>query len=141
MTHALQKVSAAREWEAYHALREQVLWSRPWRSDLPPYDRAHPDETAEGNTPFLLSFDGEAIGTIRVDVRPPIAWLRLVAIREDLQGAGHGTRMVDLAIDFARAEGCNEIRSNVDASAIGFYERLGFTPMDPGSPLSLHKTV
>ncbi len=55
-----------------------------------------------------------------------VAWLRRVAIRDDLQRAGHGRVLLRLAEGFAKAEGCDEIRSNAAVEAVGFYERCGY---------------
>lgn len=58
------------------------------------------------------------------------AWLRRVAIREDVQRSGHGRRMVEMAMDFARSRGARRVKSNVDEDAVAFYRQLGFTETD-----------
>jgi|SRR5581483_12348253 len=138
MDTELRRVSSPDDWSAYHTLRETVLWTR--LIDLPPYDRSHPDETADGHFPFLFVVDNEGIGTIRVDVEPPVAWFRLVAIRDDYQGRGLGKRMLDLATDFAKARGCSIIRCNAERDAVGFYETIGFRPIGD-SAVNLVKTL
>jgi GNAT superfamily N-acetyltransferase len=124
----LRSVSSDAEWESYHAIRERVLWEA--RGRFGEYDRDHPDEHADGNHPLLLLVDGEPVGVIRVDVRPPIAWFRRVAVREDVQRRGHGRAMLELAMDFSRERGCFEVRSNVDPEAVTFYQRLRFAVLD-----------
>jgi GNAT superfamily N-acetyltransferase len=64
---------------------------------------------------------------IRIDIDGGVAWLRRVAVIEELQRAGHGRILLAMAEDFARAEGCDEVRSNVDPGAVGFYERCGYS--------------
>ena len=120
----LRHVTSEADWEDYHAIREDVLWVARGRVGV--YDRSHPDEHADSNHPFVFVVDDEAIGVLRVDVRPPVAWFRRVAVREDAQRRGHGRRMLELAMDFARGAGCTEVRSNVDPDAVAFYHKLGF---------------
>jgi GNAT superfamily N-acetyltransferase len=121
----LRLVSSPEDWEAYHAIRERVLWQARGRPGG--YDRLHPDERKEGNFPHLLLTEaGEPIGTVRIDVIPPVAWLRRVAIREDRQRQGYGRKMLELAAEFARSCGCRQLRSNVADDAVGFYRKLGF---------------
>jgi GNAT superfamily N-acetyltransferase len=113
------------EWRAYHAIRREVLFEN--RGYFGIYDDNHPDEFADGNYPLILVRDGVPIGVIRVDVRDRVAWLRRVAVRGDLQRAGHGKILLELAESFALKESCNEVRSNVAVDAVGFYERCGYS--------------
>jgi GNAT superfamily N-acetyltransferase len=126
--YELRPVSTDAEWESYHEIRERVLWEA--RGQFGTYDRSHADEHLEGNHPFLLFVDGNPVGVLRVDLRPPIAWFRRVAVRKRAQSRGYGRRMIELAMDFARDHGCPEVRSNVDPDAVGFYRRLGFDLLD-----------
>jgi GNAT superfamily N-acetyltransferase len=97
------------------------------------YNENHPDDRREGNHPFLLLLDGVAIGVIRVDISGTKATFRRVAVREDLQRAGHGRVLLALVESFAQAKGCKLIWSDVAPDAVGFYERCGFT-YDPSAP-------
>ncbi len=124
----LTRVASDEDWDAYHEIRERVLWEA--RGRVGEYDRDHPDEHADGNHPFLLVVDGRPVGVLRIDIRPPVAWLRRVAVREHLQRRGHGRLMLQLAMHFARENGCTEARSNVDPDAVAFYRKLGFTVVD-----------
>jgi Acetyltransferases len=76
----------------------------------------------ESSGRFLILF----VGVIRVDVCETVAWFRRVAIREDLQRQSHGRVLLRLAEDFAKTQGCNEVRSNAAVEAGGFYERCGY---------------
>jgi GNAT superfamily N-acetyltransferase len=91
------------------------------------YDEHHPDEHRDGNHPLVLFHQSDVIGVIRVDVSPPVAIFRRVAIRDDVQRRGHGTAMLQLAETFAREKNCRLVQSNVNLDAVGFYERLGFS--------------
>lgn len=82
------------------------------------YREDGPDERAESNHPLLLIFDGEPVGTIRIDL-PRLsapggtAILRMVAIAEAHQGrgrgwgrgGGHGRALLQHAEAFARGNG------------------------------------
>jgi GNAT superfamily N-acetyltransferase len=122
--HRLVTVRSRWEWESYHAIRERVLFHA--RGKFGVYDRSHPDETAADNHPLLLFLDPQPIGVVRVDVRPPLAWLRRVAIVPEYQRRGHGRALMLLAEEFAVRHGCDTILSNVAADAVPFYLRLGF---------------
>jgi len=112
------------DWESYHTIREQVLWNA--RGRYASYERDHPEERKPGHYPLILLRDGEPLAVVRVDVEPPLAWFRLVAVREDEQRHGYGRHLLESAEQFAVAQGCTCLRSNVDHNALGFYLRLGF---------------
>jgi GNAT superfamily N-acetyltransferase len=80
---------------------------------------------------MVLYLNDEAVGVLRIDIDGSTAWLRRVAIREDMQRQGHGRRMLELAAEFAVDEGCTMLRSFVDAAAIGFYRKVGFEVVRP----------
>jgi N-acetylglutamate synthase-like GNAT family acetyltransferase len=95
----------------------------------------HPDDSKPGNHPLVLLYAGEVIGVMRLDVSEMVAWLRRVAIREDLQRVGHGRVLVQLAEAFARAQGCIEMRTNAAVESVGFYERCGYVrDLEASSP-------
>jgi len=123
--HCLRRPDSDDEWRSYHAIRRKVLFENRGSSGV--YNENHPDERQTGNYPLILLRGGEPIGVIRVDVRDHVAWFRRVAIREDLQRAGHGRVLLLLAENFARKQRCNDVRSNITADAIGFYERCGYS--------------
>ena len=123
--HTLRRPRNDDEWRAYHVIRREVLFEN--RGCFGVYDENHPDELARDNHPLILLHAGVPVGVIRVDVRQNVAWFRRLAVRADLQRAGHGKILLDLAETFAREEGCNEVRSNVAVDAVGFYERCGYS--------------
>jgi len=124
-SHNLRRPCNDGEWRAYHAIRREVLFENRGCVDI--YNENHPDELENGNHPLILVDGGVPIGVIRVDVRDQVAWFRRVAVRQDLQRAGHGKRLLDLAETFARKNNCSEARSNVAAGAVGFYQRCGYS--------------
>jgi GNAT superfamily N-acetyltransferase len=123
--HELRTPQTAEEWLLLHAIRRKVLFENRGKTEA--YIENHPDDSKPGNHPLVLLYRGEVIGVLRIDVAGTAAWLRRVAIREDLQRAGHGRALLRLAEGFAKAAGCDEIRSNAAVEAVGFYERCGYT--------------
>ena len=74
-------------------------------------------------------------------MRAPEGWLCLapVAIRPDLQGCGHGRRMVGMITEWARLSG----NTMVVLGDRAFYTRCGFAPIAEGftSPYPLDHTM
>ena len=133
--HELRTPRTDEEWQAFHAIRRKVLFENRGKTEA--YIANHPDDVAPGNHPLALLFNGVVIGVIRIDVSDHTAWFRRIAVREDLQRGGHGRVLLRLAEDFAKAKGCDEIRSNAAVEAVRFYERCGYA-RDPSaaSPLN-----
>ncbi|HEU4432590.1 MAG TPA: GNAT family N-acetyltransferase [Pyrinomonadaceae bacterium] len=123
--HDLRTPQSDEEWRAFHAIRRKALFENRGKTEA--YDENHPDDRKPGNHPLVLLYRGEIIGVLRIDVAGKTAWLRRVAIRDDLQRHGHGRVLLRLAEAFAASEGCDEMRSNAAVEAVGFYERCGYT--------------
>lgn len=121
------------EWEAYHTIRRQVLFELRGHSGI--YDADHPDERRPGNYPKLLTLDGLPLAVIRIDLEPPRATFRRVAVRAEMQRRGHGTVSLALAEIFAHSHGCTEVLSSVDPAAVEFYAKRGYriTSADRGA--------
>jgi GNAT superfamily N-acetyltransferase len=124
-SYTLRSPENEEEWRVYHAIRRKVLFENRGRFGI--YNENHPDEFEKENHPLILFERDTPVGVIRVDIHDRVAWFRRIAVREDLQRAGHGRILLNLAEAFARETGCGEVRSNVDAGAIGFYERCGYS--------------
>ena len=63
-----------------------------------------------------------------------------VSVRRDRRGSGVGHRMLEWAIDRARARGCGSVRlftHRTRAEALRFYASLGFEPTHVGMALML----
>jgi len=126
--HELRTPRDAEEWREFHAIRRKVLFENRGKSET--YNENHPDDSQAGNHPLVLLYRGDVVGVVRVDVVENVAWLRRVAIRDDLQRNGHGRVLLRLAEDVARSEGCDELWSNAAVEAVDFYERCGYTRDD-----------
>ncbi len=79
---------------------------------------------------------GFAIGTARL---LPDGHIGRVAVQAPWRGQGLGQAMMQTLIDFARNRGDAQVLLNAQATALGFYRRLGFKPqgdvfMEAGIP-------
>jgi N-acetylglutamate synthase-like GNAT family acetyltransferase len=122
--HELRRPRNEEEWRAFHAIRRKVLFENRGKGES--YIENHPDDSAPGNHPLLLIYKGEIVGVMRLDVVEAVAWLRRVAIREDLQRVGHGKVLLRLSEAFAKGQACREMKTNAAVESVGFYERCGY---------------
>jgi len=122
--YELRPPASHEEWGVFHEIRRKVLFENRGKGEG--YIENHPDDSIRGNHPLVLICDGSIIGVVRIDISGTVAWLRRVAIREDLQRLGHGRVLLNLAEEFAKTKGCTEVRSNAAVEAVGFYERCGY---------------
>jgi GNAT superfamily N-acetyltransferase len=112
-------------WRAVHDIRREVLFEA--RGQYGIYDENHPDDRVPGHHLKLLLHRGLPVGVIRIDISGHEGILRRVAIRSELQRAGHGRTMLSLAEAFAVSHGCGRLASHVARDAVGFYEKCGFS--------------
>ena len=93
--------------------------------------------------------DPRIIATLLLSFLPGLsrrgAWraqIEAVRVASDLRGQGIGGRMIDWAVDRARARGCGLVQLTSDArraEAHRFYERAGFVPSHVGFKLRLEE--
>jgi GNAT superfamily N-acetyltransferase len=122
--HELRAPVTDAEWHAFHAIRRRVLFENRGKGES--YVENHPEDSKPGNHPLVLIYNGDIVGVLRLDVSETVAWLRRVAVREDLQRQGHGRILLRVAEVFAKEHGCDEVRTNAAVEAVGFYERCGY---------------
>lgn len=121
----LKAPKTPQEWRAYHDIRRVVLFEARGRHGA--YDPDHPDDRNPRNHPLLLCHDGEPVGTVRIDHRSAqAAIVRMVAIRQDVQGRGHGRRLICKAEQFILDLGCRTALVNAALAAQDFYRGLGY---------------
>ena len=137
--HELVTPTDPAHWRAYHDIRRRVLFEA--RGQFGVYDDSRPDEKAPGHHPKLLLYRGDPIGVVRIDIDATTATFRRVAVRSDVQRAGHGRVLLMLAQRFAQESGCVNVVSYVAADAVEFYQRCGFTIESETSGASGHEPV
>jgi GNAT superfamily N-acetyltransferase len=119
------------EWQSYHEIRRAVLWEARGQGSV--YDPNRPDERLPTRFARILFFEDVPVGVLRIDIEPPDAIFRRVAVKVEHQRKGHGRVMLMLAEEFARKHGCVCVRSEVAPDAVGFYESCGFRRSAPAS--------
>src|ERR1044072_2976538 len=122
------------EWQSYHEIRRAVLWEGRGQGSL--YDRKPPDERLPDRFARILFFEDMPVGVFRIDIEPPKAIFRRVAVRVEHQRKGHGRVMLMLAEEFARKHGCVCVESGVAPEAVGFYENCGFRRSTPAKAVA-----
>lgn len=90
---------------------------------------------------LLAWSSAEATGFALLTLRPtpysdgPLAQLEELYVRPQLRGRGLGTELLRGAVERLQEQGCEEMHINVDevdADTRRFYERHGFTNIQPG---------
>ena len=88
-------------------------------------------DAADGDALHVVAFNrlGRALGTARlVTVAPGVAKLGRMAVLATVRGAGIGRPLLMALVDAARRRGDHEVMLHAQASAVGFYLRIGFAP-------------
>lgn len=125
MTYQLVRVLTPVAWRALHDIRRVELFEAKGRVGV--YSETHPDDVAAFAYPFVLTLDGRAIGTTRIDVLGEgRGVMRLVAISEADQGQGHGRVLEQMVSARAKALGIDTFLVNAAPEAVGFYEKTGW---------------
>jgi GNAT superfamily N-acetyltransferase len=123
--YTLQPVQSPQDWTAYHAIRRDAIFAALLPGQV--YDENDADELKFGNLPHVLLYDGEVVGTVRIDlIDDTQAGLRLIGIRPDVQRQGHGAVLLALAEQAARTCGRTEVVINAHATSLAFYVANGY---------------
>jgi len=75
---------------------------------------------------LATAVDGKPIGTGRLKLDCHIGRM---AVLKSWRGRGVGSAILSMLIDFARREGCTEVRLHAQTHALDFYTRFGFAPV------------
>lgn len=131
-------VTTTRDLAACHALRRTVfIEEQGVPADLEVDGR-------DGEAVHLLATDdGTPVGTARFLVVGDAAKIGRVCVLPDRRGEGIGVALIRAAMAEAKAMGLSRATLGAQVSAIGFYDRLGYTAegeefMDAGIP---HRTM
>ena len=137
MIYELVDVADLEDWQAYHAIRRDVLWTARGRTS---YDNSHADEYLPTNHPLLLKCDGVPVGTTRLDVRGDgTGVVRLVAIRAQGQRRGHGRELSRRVEARAQQFGLTTLYVNSVETAVDYYRKTGWEPF-PWDPDELTRS-
>lgn len=125
MSYTLEPPVTDAEWQAFHDIRDDVLFKGRHRTVV--YDRHHPDDSNPANEPLLLKHYGRPVGVVRLDDRGDrTGVIRLVAVVKDVRGSGHGRAMSELWDQRAREKGFHTLLVNAAPEAVGYYEKMGW---------------
>jgi|SRR6516162_7664627 len=132
-SYSLRPVQSPQQWSAYHAIRRDAIFATLLPGQA--YDEHDPDEFEHRHLPHVLLRDREVIGTVRIDLIGDIqAGLRLIAIRRDLQRQGHGSVLLQLAEQAARAFGRTEIVINAHPASLTSISPTGIARANGATP-------
>lgn len=123
------------EWAAYYALRYAVL-RQPWQQ--PPGSERVPADAEPGTVHALLlaaaSPDAQAVGMLQ-PTSAHQGQVRFMAVAPASAGTGLGRQVLAYLETQARAAGLTEVVLHARASAVGFYEKLGYAVVAPSHTL------
>ncbi|WP_455872512.1 GNAT family N-acetyltransferase [Rhizobium yanglingense] len=130
MVQRLVRVEDEGDWKAYHSIRRRVFFELRGRND---YDPLHPDEYRDGHIPLLYKIDGNAVGTVRLDIAHDnglAGTVRLVAVLPERQGKGVGAAMMLELEKLALRKGLRRLQVHAARDAVGFYQKQGWEMVD-----------
>ena len=126
MIYELVDVQNHDDWNAYHALRRDVLWIARGRTG---YDAGHTDELISSHHPLLLKCDAKPVATTRLDERGRgVGVVRLVAVAASAQRQGHGRHLSDLVEVRAKQLAITMLYVNAVKTAVEYYRKTGWEP-------------
>lgn len=80
---------------------------------------------------LLAREDGVPVATARVHMDGDTAKIGRVCVLAQWRGAGIGADLIREAVALAARNGALRVTLGAQVQAVGFYEKLGFTPYDP----------
>jgi ribosomal protein S18 acetylase RimI-like enzyme len=149
MTHLTIRRARAADVEAIVAmLADDPLGAGRERPGDPRYAEAFAAlDTDPHQLLAVAETDGEVVGTLQLTfiaglsrIGATRAQIEAVRVRTDQRGGGLGQRLVEWAIEQAKARGCAMVQLTTDVSrtdAHRFYTRLGFAATHVGMKLAL----
>lgn len=122
--------------------------TRETLDDLAPYEAAFAAIDADARQELMVAeLDGRIVGTLQLTIIPQlshrgqtVAQVEAVRVAGELRGRGLGQKMMEWAIERARAAGCRRVQltsNKARSDAHRFYERLGFVRSHEGMKLYL----
>ena len=109
------------------------------RKGTPATDCNYPEDAYPDVVHFGIIHEGVAVATSswfmkECPEKPGVTAMQLkgMAVAENLQGAGLGALLIDAGLALAKERGATIAWARARDSAMGFYERLGFTSTGEG---------
>jgi GNAT superfamily N-acetyltransferase len=119
------------ELELYYDLRWRIL-RKPWTHE-PQAGKDRHEETAFHLTAWI---GGKLVGTGRIHFNSPEeVQVRGMAVEEGYAGLGIGSRILQTLEAHARAQHARRIVLSARESALAFYRKNGYHPVEPGETL------
>ena len=87
------------------------------------------DGTDEGCLHWLLFHDDVPVSTLRSRSTDDAMSIGRVATLRDHRGKGHGKRLMQAAIDHARANALGRVELGAQVAVIPWYQAMGFKPV------------
>lgn len=117
-----------------------LLRWREWGREeaLTPWIRITAREAGRDELPVswvAVDEQGDALGAIAIgdheDVRPDVSpWVWGLVVGPDARRNGVGRRLIDRVVEFAQLKGYPELWVATGPTAVAFYERCGFRPVE-----------
>jgi predicted GNAT family N-acyltransferase len=119
-------VAATRDIAACRALRRAVFIDE---QGVPEADEI--DEMDDAAVHLLAHAGGMAVGTARLLTYGDTGKIGRVCVLRDWRGRGIGAALTQAALGHFAARGLAQAKLSAQISALGFYEKLGFTAEGP----------
>lgn len=119
-------VELTRDLETCRRLRREVFIGEQGVSEAEEWDGRDADAL------HLLGWaDGQPVATARIFIDGDSGKIGRVCVLRTARGTGAGAAIMGKALDVLRARGVKTAKLSSQTSAIGFYDRLGFTAYGP----------
>lgn len=111
------------EWEAYHRIREKLLFS-PLNIK---YDRNHPTIYANNHFHFVMYKGTEIVSVAQVELVDEVAAiLRSMATDTPYQRCGYGSKLLVFIEQWLKSKGVKIVKAHAELKAQNFYRKLGY---------------
>ncbi len=114
---------SSKDYESVVALRQEIL-----RTPLGLAFTKEELEREKNNIQVAGFIENEVVATASLAKDQPSYRLRLVAVKENLQGLGVGSKLLDFCENYARKAGASSIYCNARNHAVSFYTKKGYLP-------------
>lgn len=119
------------EFKQYYDLRWKLL-RKPWKQPK----RSEKDELENQSSHIMVLEDNSIIGVGRIHLNSSKeAQVRYMAVKKGLQGKGIGLKILQRLEKIAKQKNAKYVILNARESAIGFYEKQGYSVIDKAHTL------